>query len=263
MSLVVAPTTASVLLGAPQQFTATVSNSANTSVNWSVNGIVGGNATLGTISSTGLFTSPQILPQPSTVTIQAVSQIDPAASASAAVTITSDVTVSVTPSNASVELGAVQTFTPHISSAGNPSAAVTWTLSGTGCIGAACGTIDPNGNYTAPGILPSPAAVTVTARSVADSSKGVTVPITITNRFTLSISGPTSVNSGATGNYTATIVPAPNSNPEPRNFVEPFRERMQRRSVWNNFTERRNRNLSSARHRAISCLGGDYRDARG
>ena len=213
VTVTIAPTSANLLLGAGQQFTVIVSNAANQSVSWNVDGIAGGNALVGTISSTGLFTAPQILPQPASAIVQAVSQADSAESASVSVTITSDVAVSVTPPSANVELGAVQIFAPHIASAGNPSTAVTWTVAGTGCTNSACGTIDANGNYIAPGILPSPAAVTVTARSVADPTKTAIVLVTITSRFTFTVTGPTSVDTGASANYTATLTPILNSNP--------------------------------------------------
>ncbi len=42
----------------PQQFTATVTGNANTSVTWSVNKVVGGNSTVGTITAGGLYTPP-------------------------------------------------------------------------------------------------------------------------------------------------------------------------------------------------------------
>jgi hypothetical protein len=213
VTVTIAPTGGSVVLGATQQFTATVGKAANQSVIWNVNGIAGGNSAIGTISATGLFTAPQTLPQPAGAVIQAVSVADSAASASVTVAITSDVAVSVTPPSASVELGAAQTFVPHIASAGNPNPTVTWTLTGTGCANSACGIIDANGNYTAPGILPSPAAVTVTARSVADATKTATVPVAITSRFTLIVTGTTSVNTGAAANYVATLTPLPKSNP--------------------------------------------------
>jgi len=215
VTVTIAPLSGNVVLGATQQFTATVNNAVNQSVTWNVNGIAGGNTLVGTISATGLFTAPQILPQPASATVQAVSVADSAASSTVPVTITSDIAVSAIPPSASVELGAAQIFIPHIASAGNPSAAVTWMVTGTGCANTACGTIDANGNYTAPGILPMPAAVIVTARSVADPGKTATVPITITSRFTLGVTGPTSVNAGATGNYTATLTPIANSNPNP------------------------------------------------
>src|SRR5207249_1687045 len=71
-----------------QQFTATVTNTNNTAVTWQVNGVPGGNATAGTISSAGLYTAPAVVPSPATVTVRAVSQADATKSASAQVTIT-------------------------------------------------------------------------------------------------------------------------------------------------------------------------------
>jgi hypothetical protein len=45
----VSPPSGAVLLGATQSFTATVSNTTNTGVTWAVNGIAGGNSSVGTI----------------------------------------------------------------------------------------------------------------------------------------------------------------------------------------------------------------------
>ncbi len=84
----VSPSTVTVLTGTPQQFTATVTGTSNTAVDWSVNGLYGGNSTVGTISSTGLYTAPTTVPNPSTVTVTATSQADYNASDSANVTIT-------------------------------------------------------------------------------------------------------------------------------------------------------------------------------
>src|SRR6266849_3025285 len=58
----VSPVTASVFLGVTRQFTANVTNTPNTAVNWAVNGVPGGNSTVGTISAAGLYTAPQNLP---------------------------------------------------------------------------------------------------------------------------------------------------------------------------------------------------------
>lgn len=49
------PARAPLTLTQPQQFTATVAGSTNHSVRWAVDGITGGNATVGTISSSGLY----------------------------------------------------------------------------------------------------------------------------------------------------------------------------------------------------------------
>ncbi len=81
----ISPTSATVAAGGTQQFTATVQNTSNTAVTWQVNGVTGGNATVGTISSSGLYTAPA---SPATVTVTAVSQADTTKSASAQVTIT-------------------------------------------------------------------------------------------------------------------------------------------------------------------------------
>jgi hypothetical protein len=52
------PARAALTLTEPQQFTATVVNTTNHAVTWAVDGITGGNATVGTISSSGLYHPP-------------------------------------------------------------------------------------------------------------------------------------------------------------------------------------------------------------
>src|SRR5437879_1500164 len=54
----VTPATASVQTGGTQSFIATVTNTTNTAVTWQVNGITGGNTSVGTISSAGLYPAP-------------------------------------------------------------------------------------------------------------------------------------------------------------------------------------------------------------
>jgi uncharacterized protein (DUF1800 family) len=74
--------TAQARLGSPVQLTASVTNTTNTAVTWQVNGVAGGGAATGTISATGLYTAPATIPNPNTVTITAVTQATPAATAS-------------------------------------------------------------------------------------------------------------------------------------------------------------------------------------
>jgi hypothetical protein len=71
-----------------QQFRATVQNAADTRVTWKVNGVAGGNGTVGTVSSSGLYTAPAAVPSPATVTVTATSVADATKSASVTVTIT-------------------------------------------------------------------------------------------------------------------------------------------------------------------------------
>lgn len=209
----VTPGAATVLLGNTVGFTASVSGTSNTAVEWTVNGIPGGNTVMGSISPTGSYQAPAILPSPANVQIVATSEADAASSANATATVMSDVRVQLAPASASVELGAGQSFAATIVSAGHPATTVSWSLAGPGCAGTACGTIGADGSYTAPGILPTPPSVALTATSVADPSQSATASIGLTSRFTLSAQGPASVAAGATAQFTATIQPVPGSNP--------------------------------------------------
>jgi uncharacterized protein (DUF1800 family) len=69
-------------LGSTVQLSATVTNASNTAVTWQVNGVAGGSSATGTISATGLYTPPATIPSPNTLTITAVTQATPVASAS-------------------------------------------------------------------------------------------------------------------------------------------------------------------------------------
>ena len=86
--------------------------------------------------------------------------------------------VTVSPTSATVEPGGVQQFTAIVSPSG-ANQAVTWSVSGTACTGASCGTIDATGKYTAPATVPNPATVIVTATSVADSNKSGPATVTV------------------------------------------------------------------------------------
>ena len=201
------------LLGETQKFVAAVTNSTDTTVTWSVNGIPGGYPAAGTIDANSVYTAPANLPSPTSVLVQATSLADSSKNSAAAVTIASDVSVSVAPPATAVELGAVQPFAAAVNSAGHPNGSVSWNLSGGACASAACGTVDSSGSYTAPQILPAPAGASLVAISAADPSKSAAAAITIASTFSLAAAGPASVNEGATANYTATLTPAANSNP--------------------------------------------------
>jgi uncharacterized membrane protein YgcG len=89
IAVTVTPATASVQAGMTQTFAAAVTGASNMGVNWSVNGVAGGNATLGMISASGVYTAPMTVPSPATVTITAVSAMDSTKSGSAQTTVTS------------------------------------------------------------------------------------------------------------------------------------------------------------------------------
>jgi len=87
-SVSVSPATANVAEGANQQFTATVTGTSSTAVNWQVNGVTGGTAATGLINGSGMYTAPAIIPSPASITITAVLQSDSSVSGNSIVTIT-------------------------------------------------------------------------------------------------------------------------------------------------------------------------------
>jgi YVTN family beta-propeller protein len=76
ISLAITPPAASVATGDIVQFTVTNSGPTTTTLNWFVNDVAGGNATFGTVSSTGLYTAPAAVPAPATVTVKAQAVAD-------------------------------------------------------------------------------------------------------------------------------------------------------------------------------------------
>jgi hypothetical protein len=182
VSVSVSPSTAKLCLGQQQQFTATVTGTTNTAVNWAVSGTVGGNSLLGVINMQGLYTAPTVLPTPATVSITATSQADSSASAAATVTLESDIQVAISPASASVTTGATQSFTAQVTGSGTSDTSVNWSLTGSACSGN-CGTITTSGNtatYIAPATVPAVPTVTLVATSVADPSKSASAAIAIT-----------------------------------------------------------------------------------
>ena len=78
--LTVTPDNRSLRLGSTLDFNATVTNNADKSVDWLVNSIKGGDATVGKIDANGLYTPPSVLPANPKMVIMAVSKLDPKAS---------------------------------------------------------------------------------------------------------------------------------------------------------------------------------------
>jgi hypothetical protein len=81
------PTSFTTPINGTRQLTAQVSGATNTAVTWSVNNVVGGNSTVGTINSSGLYTAPAVPPSGWTVNIKATSVADPNASATCVATV--------------------------------------------------------------------------------------------------------------------------------------------------------------------------------
>lgn len=121
----ISPTAASISAGSTQQFTSTNGASAS----WEVNGVAGGNATVGTISSSGLYTAPNQPPTTEPVTIAGVSN-----------GITATATLTVTYSDASIQGTYMAGFTEYGASS-DTSLLGYFTFDGSGNVS---GTVDAN-----------------------------------------------------------------------------------------------------------------------
>jgi hypothetical protein len=209
----VSPATATVQTGQTQQFTASVAYATNTNVTWEVNGVAGGNATVGTISVAGLYTAPSTVPNPAGITVTAISAADTTKSASATVSLVASAAISVivAPKTVSVVTSLTQQFTASVANTSNTT--VTWQVNGTAGGNATVGTISTTGLYTAPATVPS-GSVSVKAISAADNTKSDTATVTVTPAsvivVTLSPKTP-SVQAGFKQQFTATVANTSNT----------------------------------------------------
>jgi len=190
------PISVSVPVGETVQFTATVVSTIPTTIAWSVNGVVGGNATVGTVSGTGLYTAPAAVPNPATVTVTATSSTETNPSGSALVTVMppTTATVSVAPANSWTAVGSTVQYTATIT--GSSNTAVAWSVNGVAGGNSTVGTISASGLYTAPTAAPNPPTVVVTATSQAAGNSTASTTLTLT----LNNTAPLFVNFGLNGN---------------------------------------------------------------
>jgi DNA-binding beta-propeller fold protein YncE len=199
VSISISPTSASVITNRSQQFAGTVTGSSNTTITWTVTCATGVAAnTCGSIDSTGLYSAPPTIPTITssgtttispTVTITATSQADTSKIATATLTLITGISISLTPTNATVGTGEFFLFSASVNNPGcnltsNPTCQnVTWslstTLTGIGTIGSTSGV------YTAPTTVPTPSStVIITATSVADTSVTATATVTVVTATT-------------------------------------------------------------------------------
>jgi RHS repeat-associated protein len=163
----VSPATASMIAAGQQQFTATVSNAANTAVTWTVSP-----ANLGTINATGLFTATAQLATQQSVTVTAISSADATKSAAATVNLLPAIDVGISPADTTLYPGQTQQFAAAVVNSDDTD--VVWTVSPAGA-----GTISSSGVYTAPATISSQQSVTITATSVADSAQSASATVNL------------------------------------------------------------------------------------
>jgi uncharacterized protein (DUF1800 family) len=103
--LTVTPASATVRGSNTQSFAAQRMGAA-VAVNWSVNGVTGGNAANGMISAAGLYTAPEFPPASNAVTIGAVDTSDSTKTASSAVTLENPIPQIMTATPVTIQVGA-------------------------------------------------------------------------------------------------------------------------------------------------------------
>jgi YVTN family beta-propeller protein len=202
VAITISPTTATVRLAQTQQFTATVTGNSDTNVTWTVNGVNGGNTSVGTVSTLGLYTAPVNALNPSSVSVTATSVADTSKTASATVTIDSGATVTVSPSSITINAGDQFQFTDTVSNVvGNSTAstAVDWKVSDVQGGNSTTGTISQTGLYFAPQTIGSQQTFVVKAVLQSDSSSFGTANVTVVpaNAPTLSTINPRTVSQGS------------------------------------------------------------------
>ena len=207
ISVTVTPASVNVIVQSTQQFTATVTGTTNRALIWSVNGVASGNAMVGHISASGLYTAPSVIPTPAGVTITATSMADSKAVASSAVTVgpKAGIFIVVTPSSVKVLGGATQQFTATVT--GNSNHSVNWFVDGRPGGNSTFGTISATGLYTAPQTIPNPPTIAITAQSAVDTTKQGSVDLTLQHPpIVISVSPlNVTVNLAQTQQFTATV----------------------------------------------------------
>lgn len=173
VTISVTPNPSSVTYGSTLTFTATVSNTTNTAVTWSVDEGASG----GTINSAGVYTPPNA---EGTFHVTATSQADSTKKSTAPVTVTIPTTVTVTPGTASLAINGQQAFTVAVTHVTDSS--VMWSVQESGG-----GVIDSNGNYTAPNLA---GTYHVVATSVEHMMKSGTAEVTVSAPSPTITSGP-------------------------------------------------------------------------
>jgi len=182
-TVVISPTVQTVPETTTFQFTATLylgtindgDITTNSNTTWSVNGTVGGNATYGTITQSGLYTAPPVQP-PNTVTVT-VAYLDlyenAVLSDSATVTLTDQPIVTLSPANVNLSSGQTQQYQVLLTIGGvqtDVTSSSTFFVNGNAGGELVDGTINASGLYSAPNNLTEAVSEPIQARYVYESN---------------------------------------------------------------------------------------------
>ena len=207
VGVVIVPGSAIVPLGDTQQFAAAVTGTSNTDVTWQVNHVTGGNATVGTVSSVGLYQAPATQPV-SQVRVIAISNSNGATSASLALTLAGSgvpaISVTSTPSGVTdIYTSSTQQFSATVVNQSNT--AVNWLVNNIAGGNATLGTVSGSGLYTAPASIASPTLITITAVSQASSSVSGSYPATIFTAPSAAAPATQTISPGSAANYSLAL----------------------------------------------------------
>ena len=168
ISVTVSPTSATLYAGQHQSFSATVINSSNQNVNWTLSST---GSDPGTMSG-NVYTAPATVNSQQTVKVTATSQADLGQSASATVTLMPTISVGVSPNPVNLFANGQQTFTATVTNTTNT--AVNWSVSPSDA-----GTIDSSGKFTAKSNVTANETATIKATSQADTTKSGTAIVNL------------------------------------------------------------------------------------
>ena len=143
----VKPPTPCILPLGTEQFSANVTGLGSSAVYWYVDGVKGGNAKVGTISPSGLYTAPSTT---NVHTIRAVSQLSSTVSGAATLTVSTTPNFEIYPFVSSIPVGGQQTFQGQ--SCNVPDTNVTFTVDNIAGGNSTVGTVSNTGVYTAPNV---------------------------------------------------------------------------------------------------------------
>jgi parallel beta-helix repeat protein len=201
VQLTVTPTKTTIAPLAPVNVTATVSGTTETAVTWTVDGVTGGDASVGAISGSGntiTYTAPAL---PGTHTVAAISTADSAVTDAVVLTVQqggasgASSLLTLNPANPTA-VGSGGQLTFSATGTGSTGDTVTWSVDGISGGNASVGTISAAGVYTCPTVS-TPTIHTIAVVSVAnpDASASVRILTTAGNTIHNAKTG-----YGATGN---------------------------------------------------------------
>jgi RHS repeat-associated protein len=199
VSINLSPGSVALLPSQTAQFSTTVSHASYNGVTWTLS------PNIGSMSASGLYTAPPHIPVGQTITVTATSVADNTKSATATINLIQTVEISVSP-NSLGDLYPGQS-TSYVATLIGSNQGVVWSRSP--AVGSVTGNINGVGTYSAPAALDSNVTVTITATSVSDPSKSVSVQLVVhaLNPWSVTVSPASSlVGAGQSVQFSAAVI---------------------------------------------------------